>query len=327
MKNHLVAALAYEGLCTFEFGCVTEVFALHRPELQTDWYQFAVCSMTPGNMRAAGGLQIQCEHDLRLLEKADTILIPGWQGVHVPVPAELVAALQAAAARGARIASICSGVFVLAAAGLLDGKTATTHWRYTGILQQRFPEIRVNENVLYVDEGQIISSAGSAAGIDMLLHLIRKDHGDRIANLVARRMVVSGHRDGGQAQYLPRPVLPDGAGALQTLMRTIRAAPGKPYTLSSMADLAAVSVRTLQRQFTDSTGMSPMVWLTRERIASACELLEETSLPLTRIAEHCGFGSEESMRHHFRQWVHCSPSRYRQQFGLASNENAGQQIV
>jgi AraC family transcriptional activator FtrA len=173
MKNHLVAALAYEGLCTFEFGCVTEVFALHRPELQTDWYQFAVCSMTPGNMR----LPVVCrfsEHDLRLLEKADTILIPGWQGVQVPVPQQLIAACRLPRRRGARIASICSGVFVLAAAGLLDGKTATTHWRYTGILQQRFPEIRVNENVLYVDEGQIISSAGSAAGIDMLLHLIRK---------------------------------------------------------------------------------------------------------------------------------------------------------
>ncbi|WP_428717503.1 transcriptional regulator FtrA [Undibacterium curvum] len=316
MKNHLVAALAYEGLCTFEFGCVTEVFALHRPELQTDWYQFAVCSLTPDNMRAAGGLRIQCEHDLSLLARADSIVIPGWQGVKVPVPIELTEALRAAAARGARIASICSGVFVLAAAGLLNGKTATTHWRYAAELQRQFPAIRVNQNVLYVDEGNIVTSAGSAAGIDMLLHLVRKDHGDRIANLVARRMVVSGHRDGGQAQYLPRPVLPAGSGGLQILMQQIRAEPGQSYPLAKMARIAAVSIRTLQRQFTDSTGMSPGVWLTRERIASACELLEETALPLAHIAAHCGFGSEESMRHHFRLSLHCSPSRYRRQFGL-----------
>ncbi|MBR7779169.1 transcriptional regulator FtrA [Undibacterium rugosum] len=325
MKNHLVAALAYDSLCTFEFGCVSEVFALHRPELQTEWYQFAVCSLTPHSMRAAGGLHVQCEHDLSLLARADSIIIPGWQGVDVPVPIELTQALSAAAARGARIASICSGVFVLAAAGLLDGKTATTHWRYAADLQRKFPAIRVNQNVLYVGEGNIVTSAGSAAGIDMLLHLVRNDHGDRIANLVARRMVVSGHRDGGQAQYLPRPVLPAGAGGLQILMQQIRAAPGQRYTLATMARIAAVSVRTLQRQFTESTGMSPGAWLIRERIASACELLEETTLSLPQIAEHCGFGSEVSMRHHFRQSIHCSPSRYRRQFGLIRDEVRAQE--
>lgn len=318
MKNrHLVVALAYDRLCTFEFGITVELFALDRPELQVDWYEFAVCAIEPGPIRAAGGFTIDAPYAPALLERADTIVIPGWRGADEAVPPHLLDALRAAHARGARLCSICSGVFVLAAAGLLNGRRATTHWRYTDTLARRYPAIDVQPDHLYVDTGQIITSAGSAAGIDMLLHLVRRDHGAQVGNLVAQRLVVPPHREGGQAQFLPRPMAHDEQGRLSRLMDWVRANPALVHTVTSMAARAAMSPRTLQRQFQEATGMGPIEWLIRERVALVKDLLETGALPLAQVAERAGFGSEESLRHHFRRLAATTPAAYRRRFAGA----------
>ncbi|MET3130184.1 AraC family transcriptional activator FtrA [Oxalobacteraceae bacterium GrIS 1.11] len=314
MKKHLVVALAYDRLCTFEFGCTVELFALERPELGVDWYDFAVCAAEPGPIRALGGVTLQAPYALELLERADSIVIPGWRDADETPPPALLAAIRAAYLRGARLCSICSGVFVLAAAGVLDGRRATTHWRYADQLARRFPTIEVLQDDLYVDTGQIITSAGSAAGIDMLLHLVRRDYGARIGNLVAQRLVVAPHREGGQAQFLPRPMARDERGRLSTLMDWLRAHPALPHTVKSMAERAAMSPRTLQRQFQDATGQGPVEWLIRERVALVKDLLETSDIALALLAERAGFGSGEALRHHFRRLTATTPGAYRRRF-------------
>jgi AraC family transcriptional activator FtrA len=316
MKKHLVVALAYDRLCTFEFGCTVELFALERPELGVDWYEFAVCAVEEGPIRAAGGITVQAPYAPDLLARADTIVIPGWRDADEAPPPQLLAWLRAAHARGTRLCSICSGVFVLAAAGVLDGQRATTHWRYAERLAQRYPHIEVQPDHLYVDNGQVITAAGSAAGLDMLLHLVRRDHGARIGTLVAQRLVVAPHREGGQAQFLPRPMAQGEQGRLSRLMDWLRSHPAQPHTVASMAERAAMSPRTLQRQFQQATGLGPVEWLIRERVAIVKDLLEEPDVPLAQIAERAGFGSEETLRHHFRRLTATTPGAYRKRFVL-----------
>ena len=320
MKKHLVVVLAYDRLCTFEFGCAVELFALERPELGVEWYQFAVCAIEPGPIRAAGGITISAPHDPALLAQAGTIVIPGWRDADEAPPPALLQQLRDAYARGARLCSICSGVFILAAAGLLDGQRATTHWRYADKLARRYPAIDVQPDDLYVDGGQVITSAGSAAGLDMLLHVVRRDYGAHVGNLVAQRLVVPPHREGGQAQYLPRPMAHDERGRLAKLMDWIRSHPAERHSAASMAARAAMSVRTLQRQFQDATGFGPVEWVTRERIAIVKDLLETSELPLAVLAEKAGFGSEESLRHHFRRLTLTTPAAYRRQFSEAREQ-------
>jgi AraC family transcriptional activator FtrA len=261
-------------------------------------------------------------YTLSLLDRADIIVIPGWRSPDDPPSALLLRKLRAAYARGARLCSICSGVFVLAAAGVLDGKAATTHWRYAERLRQRHPKIEVRANELYVDEDQVITSAGSAAGLDMLLHLVRRDYGARIANLVAQRLVIAPHREGGQAQFLPRPLPRDENNPLAPLMEWMRANPRLPHSLSTLGRRAGMSPRTLQRQFLSATGFSPKQWLTRQRVAFAKEVLETTNVPLWKVAESAGFGGEESFRRHFRLIAGTSPSRYRLRFWQPSQDAA-----
>ncbi|AHN73075.1 transcriptional regulator [Pandoraea pnomenusa] len=316
MNPHFVVALAYDRLCTFEFGCVTELFALERPELDVEWYRFAVCAAEPGPLRAAGAITICAPYKLGMLDRADTIVVPGWRDPDEVPPEPLVRKIRAAYRRGARLCTICSGVFMLAAAGVLDGKTVTTHWRYAEKLQRRYPDVHVQADALYVDEGQIVTSAGSAAGLDMLIHLVRRDYGSPVANRVAQRLVLPPHREGGQAQFVPRPMPPDGSSRLARLMDWVREHPALPHTLQSLAARAAMSPRTLQRQFHEATGMAPYEWLVRERVSVAREMLEaETPATIARIAELAGFGSEESLRRHFRRVVLTSPAAYREKFG------------
>jgi AraC family transcriptional activator FtrA len=317
--NPLVVALAYDGLCSFEFSCVAEVFGLPRPELGPHWYRFATCSLGGRAVRGQYGLSMRVSGGLERLAAAGTIVIPGWGGIHAPVPAKLADALRKAHARGARLLSICSGVFVLAAAGLLDGKQATTHWRYTDELQRRHPKIRVNPHVLYVDEGEILSSAGSAAGLDLCLHLVRRDFGPAIANQVARRLVIAPHRDGGQSQFVERPVEPMERGApgresLSSLLEKLSGRLGEPWRVGQLARLAAMSERTFMRRFRAATGVSPADWITRARVDRARQLLESTGLSIERIAERCGLGTATTLRHHFRKKVGLSPVRYRRRF-------------
>lgn len=314
MKKHFVVALAYDRLCTFEFGCTVELFALERPELGVPWYDFAVCAIEPGPIRAAGGFSMDAPYDPELLRRADTIVVPGWRDPDEAPPEALLALLRAAYARGARLCSICSGVFVLAASGVLDGRPATTHWRYTDKLAQRYPNIAVRPDDLYVDSGQVITSAGSAAGLDMLLHLVRRDYGAHIGNMVAQRLVVPPHREGGQAQFLPRPMAHDETGRLSALMDWVRRHPADNYSVASMARRAAMSERTLQRQFQQATGLGVIEWLVRERVALVKDLLESSELALAQVAGQAGFRSEESLRHHFRRLTATTPGAYRRQF-------------
>jgi AraC family transcriptional activator FtrA len=308
----------YDGLCTFEFSCAAEVFGLARPELGPDWYRFETCSMRR-SVRSQYGMHMTAAHGLERLQAAGTIVIPGWEGIDVPVPHSILDALHGAHTRGARLLTICSGAFVLAAAGLLDGRRATTHWRYAEELQRRYPKIRVDANVLYVDEGSVLTSAGSAAGLDLCLHVVRRDYGSAIANQVARRLVIPPHRDGGQAQFLERPVedrehQSEPSKSLAVLLDKIRKRPGESWRIGEMASLAAMSERTFMRRFRAATGLSPADWVTRARIDAARELLEGTTLAIEHIAERCGLGTPTTLRHHFRKKVGVSPAQYRKSF-------------
>jgi AraC family transcriptional activator FtrA len=316
---HHVAILAYDRLCTFEFGCAVELFALERPELEVAWYSYAVCAVEPGPLRAAGGLALQVPHGLDALDAADTIVIPGWRDAAEPPPPALIEALRRAHARGARLCSICSGAFVLAHAGLLDGRKATTHWRYVERLSAEFPAIVIEQDALYVEDGSIVTSAGSAAGLDMLLHLVRRDFGADIANRVAQRLVVPAHRDGGQAQRVARPLPQSNTDPIAQSMDWIRENLRAGHTLASMAEQARMGVRTFQRRFKDRTGDSPLEWLVRERVMLATQLLEtRPGLDIDAIADLAGLGSPESLRRHFRSHGLPSPARYRRQHRTGS---------
>lgn len=309
---HHVAILAYDGLCTFEFGCAVELFALARPELGVDWYTHAVCAVEPGPLRALGGLTVSAPHGLDALESAATIVIPGWRDAGEAPPPALLDALRRAHARGARLCAICSGSFVLAHAGLLDGKRATTHWRYLDRMAQAFPNVLVEQGVLYVEDERIVTSAGSAAGLDMLLHVVRSDYGADLASRVAQRLVIPAHRDGDQAQLVARP-LPSGArNDIAQLMDWVRENLRAQHTVDSMAAQIHTGARTFQRRFKDRTGLTPTAWLVRERVALATRILEtRPTLGIEEIADLAGLGSAESLRRHFRLQGLPSPARYR----------------
>lgn len=320
--NRRVVALVYDNLCSFEFGCAAEVFGLPRPEVGPDWYSFATASVEPGPIRAMGGLQIQTTGGLEALQGAGTVIVPGWKGADILPGADLVAALRAAHAGGARLVTICSGVFVLAAAGLLDGRRATTHWRYAEALRQRYPRIEVDPNVLYVDEGQILTSAGSAAGLDLCLHLVRRDFGARIANQVARRLVIAPHRDGGQAQFIERPLAPTAGGRLSQLIAELQEDPQASPSIQQLAARAAMSERTFIRRFRETTGMAPGAWLVAARVDRARDLLETTDLSVEQVAAESGFGAASTLRHHFRGRLGLSPAAYRDRFGASGFPSA-----
>ncbi|WP_432807256.1 transcriptional regulator FtrA [Microvirga terrae] len=316
MPNRFVVALAYDRLSTFEFGIAVEIFGLPRPEMGPDWYRFAVCAIEPGPLRAVGGFQITADGGLELLDEADTIVIPGWRGAHAePVPPALVEALRLAHERGARLMSICSGVFALAATGLLSGRRATTHWHHVENLSRLYPDVIVEPDVLYVDEGRVLTSAGSAAGIDLCLHVVRTDFGPEIANRLARRLVVPPHREGGQAQFIERPVPPAREGLrFAPLFDRMRARLGEEQPVARLAAEAGMSVRTFLRRFKAATGLPPGEWLLAERLARARELLESTGWSIEDIAGATGFGSAATLRHHFRTRLGTSPAAYRSRF-------------
>lgn len=312
---HLVAILAYDRLCMFEFGCAVELFALERPELGVDWYRHAVCAAEAGPLRGTGGVRVQAPYSLAMLRRADTIVVPGWRDAGERPPQALLNALRKAHDRGARICSICSGVFVLAHAGLLEGRRASTHWRYAQQLKQAFPGIDVDASALYVHEGSVITSAGSAAGLDMLMHLVRKDHGSAVANAVAQRLVMAPQREGGQAQFVPRPMPTRSDSPMARLQAHLRAHPRDDHRVADLAQHVGMSERSLQRHFKASTGLAVMEWLVRERVALAKELLEtHPDLDVDAVADLSGLGSPESLRRHFRRLGLPAPSRYRRQF-------------
>jgi AraC family transcriptional activator FtrA len=315
--DHRVAALVFDGLAPFELGVVVEVFGLRRPELDVeDWYELVVCAPRPGRLEAVGGIGLVAEHGLEALERADTIIVPAWPRIGEPVPTATLDALRRAHARGARIVSICSGAFVLAATGLLDGAEVATHWRYAEALRGLHPRVVVNERVLYVGDGRLWTSAGSAAGIDLCLHLVRSDHGSAIANQVARRLVVAAHRDGGQAQFIEQPVAAVGDDRLDQAMQWAMGHLGDGITVAQMAAHAFMSPRNFSRRFRVATGASPRDWLLHRRIQAALPLLEDGALPVESVGQAVGFGPP-AFRRQFRRALGISPAEYRRAFRAA----------
>lgn len=314
--NRRVAVIVCDGLAMFEFGIVLEVFALKRAELGVPWYDVAVVSFDRPPLRGTGGVGVVPTHPLSALRKAGTVVIPNWPRLDETPPAAMLDAVRAAYARGARLLSVCSGAFVLAAAGLLDGRRATTHWMHAGRLAERYPNVQVEPSVLYVQSGRIFTAAGSAAGIDLGLHIVRQDYGADIANTVARRMVVPPHRDGGQAQFVATAV-PPVDGSLAPLMEWASARLDQPLTAATLAKKGRMSLRTLARRFETQAGTTPHQWITHQRVLGAQRLLETTDLSIERVAECSGFVTAETLRHHFRQRVGTSPAAYRRRFTQA----------
>jgi len=313
-RRHRLVVVAYDRVALFELAIAVEVFGLSRPELGVPWYDFAVCSLDSGPLRATGALQVRGSQGLRALATADTIIVPGWRDPSETPPRRLLDALRRAHRRGARVVSICSGVFVLAAAGLLDGKRATTHWRYTDALRARYPSIRVEPDVLYVREGRVFTSAGSAAGIDLCLELVRLDHGAEIANQVARRLVVAPHRDGGQAQFIAKPLPVQAGHGLARATDWALANLHHPIGVEDLAKAASLSLRTLNRRFQDELGTTPHRWLIHQRVFAAQSQLESTRHGIEEVAESVGFATAQTLRLHFRRVLRTSPNAYRRRF-------------
>ena len=313
---HRVSALVHEGMAPFELGIVTEVFGLARPELDSNWwYELSVVAERAGTpLGSVAGLRLTAEHGLERLAGSDTVIVPAWPTDREASPA-LLTALRSVHARGARLMSICSGAFLLAQTGVLDGRTVATHWRYAEALGQRFPRVSVDCDVLYVDGGDLITSAGSAAGIDACLHVIRTDHGSAVANVVARRLVIAPHRDGGQAQFIERPVgSADADDLLRQAMDWALGHLADPIRVEDLARRAFMSPRTFTRRFAQATGTSPLRWLVEQRVAASLPLLESTTHPVDHIGALVGFPHTATYRHHFARIMHTSPSAYRRAF-------------
>ena len=312
---HTVTLVVFDRISPFEMAVPCEVFGTDRSDMGLPNYRFLVCAAEEGLLRTDAGFGIVAPHGLEGLREAQTVVVPAWRDVEEAPPADLVEALRRSYGRGARIVYLCSGAFVLAAAGLLDGRRATTHWMYAGTLAERFPAVDVDPNVLYIDQGQILTSAGTAAGIDLCLHLVRLDHGAEVANAFARRMVVPPHRYGGQAQYVRMPVAESlGEGPLRETLAWASANLDEPLTVSDMARHARMSARTFARRFREVTGTTPLRWVLNQRILAAQRRLESSDDPVERIAQDCGFGTGATLRFHFGREVGVSPTRYRGTF-------------
>lgn len=310
-KSHKVAVLAFHGVVAFDLTIPCDVFARARVSPERRPYEVRVC----GNSRRirSEAFDLHVRWNLRHLVEADTVIVPGVSDVDAPVPPAVIDALNAAAARGARIASICSGAFVLAASGLLNGLSATTHWLAAPLLAARYPAVSVNPNVLFVDNGQILTSAGAAAGLDLCLHLIRADHGAAVAADSARLAVMALERAGGQAQFIVHEP-PQSSSTLQPLLQWIEKRLDRPLTLEGLADQARVSIRTLSRRFQEQVGVSPLQWILQAKVRRAQSALETTDLSIERVAASAGFSSSTSLREHFARVVGTSPRAYRNAF-------------
>ncbi|MFB7470322.1 GlxA family transcriptional regulator [Kitasatospora sp. NPDC056184] len=310
---HRVAALVHAPQSTFELACAAEVFGVERRGLPTR-YAFGVCTETPGPVATRAGYEMLVVEGLPALERADTVVVPGWLPVgELPSPA-VVEALRRAHRRGARVISICSGAFALAHAGLLDGRSATTHWALASDFAARFPAVRLDPDVLYVDHGDVATSAGSGAGIDLCLHLVRADQGAGYAAHVARNMVMPPHREGGQLQYSAPPHPAQIDGSLAPLLEWATGRLGESLAVEDLAARARCSARTLARRFAEQLGTSPGRWLLAQRITAARELLESSDLPVDAVARRVGLSSATNLRRRFLDALGTTPGAYRRAF-------------
>ena len=320
-----VAFVVLDRFPSFEFGVVCEVFGIDRTEDGLPGYDFAIVAGQDGALRSEHGLALTGAHGLDRVAEADLVIMSAIdqqlrEGVPGEFPEPLLAALRATVARGARVLSVCTGAFVLAAAGLLDGRRCTTHWRHAGELARFCPRAMVDPDVLYVDADPVITSAGSAAGIDACLYLVRKEQGMKVANQIARRMVVAPHRDGGQAQFVDHAMPDGGDGTLAELIGWLERHLDQQVTVGELAAMAHMSPRTFARRFVQETGTTPLRWLTGQRILLAQRLLEETDEGVDELAWRAGFGNATAFRHHFRAWRGTTPAAYRRTFRAAAGQ-------
>jgi transcriptional regulator GlxA family with amidase domain len=306
-----IALAATDGMLHFELAMACEVFVRDPSGLADPWYDLVVCGESPVRI---GRFRMEPDDGLDRLARADTVIIPAVEDIDADVPPDLLDAVRAAHEVGARIVSLCTGAFVLAAAGVLDGLRATTHWAHTEALAARYPRVKVEPDVLYVDNGNVLASAGKAAAIDLCLHLIRRDHGADLANKVARRIVVPAHRDGGQAQFIERPVPALADDSLEPTRAWALERLGEPLTVAAMARHACVSERTFARRFVAETGTTPLQWLLHQRVLLARDRLETTLASVDQIAAECGFGTAANLRIHFRRVLATTPTAYRRTF-------------
>ncbi|MGE2834167.1 GlxA family transcriptional regulator [Mycobacterium sp. SMC-4] len=319
MPLKTVSTLVLDDVAMFEFGVICEVFGIDRSADGVPNFDFKVCGPQPGvPLRTTVGASLTPDHGLDDLLGVDLVAIPAIGSAEY-LPAALDAVRQAAA-NGSIILTVCSGAFVAGAAGLLDGRPCTTHWMHADELAQRYPTARVDRNVLFVDDGNLITSAGTAAGIDACLHLVRRELGSEVTNKIARRMVVPPQRDGGQRQYIDQPIPVRCSDRFAPHLDWILANLDKPHTVNSLARRAHMSGRTFARRFVEETGRTPMQWVTDQRVLFARRLLEETTLDIDRIADQSGFGTATLLRHHFRRVVGVTPSDYRRRFNAVSAE-------
>ncbi|MFI0863546.1 GlxA family transcriptional regulator [Streptomyces smyrnaeus] len=313
MRPHRVVALLNPPQSPFELACATEVFGT-VPRDEPPRYSFRICAEHPGPVQTTAGYEMLVDAGLETLEQADTVVVPGWQPPGAPVPPTVTAGLRAAHRRGTRIVAICTGAFVLAQAGLLDGRRATTHWRDTARLAAAFPEVRIDHDVLFVDHGDVATSAGTGAGIDLCLHLVRSDHGAAYAAQIARNMVLPPHREGSQLQYAAQPVPAKADESLAPVLEWATSKLDTRLTLGCLAERAGLSGRTLARRFAEQLGTSPGQWLLSRRIDAARVLLEQTDLPVEAIATRVGLASAVNLRRRFRTHMGTTPGAYRRTF-------------
>ncbi|WUR13268.1 helix-turn-helix domain-containing protein [[Empedobacter] haloabium] len=312
-----IAVVAFDGITPFHLSVPCLVFGSADAGLAS--FDVTVCAASTGSLRTSAGFAIAVESDLRALADAAIVVVPSWHDDYRPAPPALLDALRAAHGRGARIVGLCLGAFVLAEAGLLDGRGATTHWASAAELARRHPRVRVDADVLYVDGGGVLTSAGVAAGLDCSLHLLRQLAGAEVANRVARRLLVAPHRAGGQAQFIERPVPAAGQGGrFAQVLEWVLAHLAQEHSIDALAERAAMSRRNFTRHFRQSTGTSFKQWLLGQRLAQAQLLLESGDTPVELVAQAAGFGSALSLRQHFRAAFQTSPSQYRKQFRAAA---------
>ncbi|WP_336924046.1 helix-turn-helix domain-containing protein [Aquipuribacter sp. SD81] len=310
-----VVALVYDGVGAFGLGVVSEVFGYDRSADGLPRYDFDVAAVEPGPVRTDIGLQVVAEHGLERVAEADLVCVLGWERTDTEPPEELLQAMRDTVARGGRIMSHCSGAFVVAAAGLLDGRRVATHWMHADALARRYPAVTVDRDVLYVDDDPIFSSAGTAAGIDMCLYLLRREHGAAVANDVARRMVVPPYREGGQAQYVAAAVPEvDDTSCLRETIAWAQHHLEEDLSVEELAARALMSPRSFARHFRAATGATPHAWLLGQRVSRAQQLLETTDLPVDEVARRSGLGAATTLRHHFSQRLGTSPQAYRRTF-------------
>ncbi|MBB5918082.1 transcriptional regulator GlxA family with amidase domain [Nocardia transvalensis] len=313
-----VAAVLSENVAMFEFGVVCEVFGLDRRDDGLPAFDFRVCGAEPGKPLASStpGITLTPQYGLDDLLDADLVAVPAFPvAADYVYDARVVRAVRAAVEAGATVLTVCSGAFLAGAAGLLDGRKCTTHWRYVGRLAEQYPSATVDPDVLFVDEGNLITSAGTAAGIDACLHLVRREMGSAVANKIARRMVVPPQRDGGQRQFIERPVPEYTSDSLSDTLAWMSEHLDAAHTVEDLAARSAMSTRTFARRFVAETGTTPVKWLTNQRVLLAKQLLEDTTLDLETIAGRSGFGSGALLRHHFQRLVGIAPTEYRRRFG------------